>query len=148
MSSRPWSLLLVAATLIGCGSKSDGLVKYPVRGKVLVDGQPEAGVVVRFTHTDPKLAGPNARFPVGVTNGQGDFQLSTNGDHDGAVEGEYQIAFQWPEQDEPPPGDHLGGVYANPAKSGIRAKVEPHENVLETFELKAEKTAHTYRQHD
>jgi hypothetical protein len=129
------ALLVIAS---GCSGKGDGLTKYPVTGKILVNGEPEPGVIIRFNHNNPELKGSNARFPVGVTDLEGVYKVSTNGEGDGAVEGEYTVTFVWPEQDEPPPGDFFRGAYSDLKKSTFKVKVKPGDNQVETFNLTAD----------
>lgn len=135
-----WSSLGFACVSVlaisGCSQSGDGLSKYPVKGIVTVDGEPAPEVVVRFVGKDKSQAGENARFPVGVTNDEGAFEISTNGEADGAVAGDYDVTIVWPESDTPPLSDRLGGAYATPEKSKLSVIVEPGENVLPTFALK------------
>lgn len=139
--------MVIPLLLVGCGGYQDGLVKFPVHGKVLVDGQPESGVVVRFIQMAGKSKA-NGAFPVGVTDDQGDFQLGTNSRDDGAVAGDYTVVFVWPEQNEPPPGDHFGGVYNNHATSQFRISVLPEKNELETFELIRKASSQSLKRRD
>ena len=52
-----------------------------------MNGKPEKGLIVRFLAKGPKTPNANAGYPVGVTNEQGVYELSTNGVKDGAVAG-------------------------------------------------------------
>lgn len=130
------SLMLVALVQLGgCSNEvSDGLTKYPAHGSVLLDGSPMAGLVIRFTSTSP-TGDSNSRFPVGVTGPDGAFQLSTNGDGDGAVPGDYDVTVVWPATNTPPLQDKLGGAYSTPAKSKLHVKLEAKENQIPAFEL-------------
>jgi hypothetical protein len=130
------TLCLLLAGLCGCSKKlDDGLTKFPVRGSVTVDGKPIAGLIVRLMSESPNEGNANAGFPVGVTDEQGAFQMSTNGVNDGAVPGEYAITVVWPESNEPPLRDKLGRAYATPARSKLHATIEAGENVLPPIEL-------------
>jgi hypothetical protein len=86
-AKRP-NLLLVLAALAalavgGCGSKSVSVV--PVKGKVLLGGQPlQTGSV----STTP----PAGRGSRGSIEADGSFELSTFGDHDGALPGTHAVA--------------------------------------------------------
>ena len=65
--------------------------------------------------------------------------MSTNTNGDGAVEGEYLVAFTW--QSDPDPErakDLLGGSYSNPKKTTVRAKVAGGSTELPPFELTAD----------
>ena len=126
----------VLAGLCGCSKElDDGLTKFPVRGSVTVDGLPIPGLIVRLMSDSPKQGKANASFPVGVTDEQGAFQMSTNGANDGAVPGDYAITVVWPESNEPPLRDQLGGAYATGARSKLHATIEAKENVLPLIEL-------------
>lgn len=122
--------------LVGCGSADDGPAKYPVHGSVRVDGQPAAGLIVTFNNTDPKAPG-NAARPVGVVDEAGRFALSTDGDRDGAVVGDYVVTFFWPSDNTPNAVDRLEGRFLDVARSQFRPKVEAKDNELAPFELEA-----------
>lgn len=127
---------LVAIALIGCGSgPRDGLSKYPVHGKVLINGAPQAGIVVRFVLSAEEKTKSSGRYPVGVTDTNGEFRLSTNGTEDGAVAGEYAVTFLWPERKDPPVGDHFRGAYSRADSPPFRATVNPEKNELGTYDL-------------
>lgn len=127
--------LLSIVSLTGCTGSGDGLTKYSVKGAVKVNGEPAAGIVVRFRSKDASSPGANARFPVGVTDDDGVFRVSTNGEADGAVAGEYEVTIVWPESDEPPLRDRLGGAYATAEKSKLQVTIEPGDNELQPFVL-------------
>ena len=121
----------------GCGGPADaGPAKYPVRGSVLVDGKPAAGLIVTFHNTDAKAPG-NAARPVGVVDESGQFALSTDADRDGAVAGDYAATFYWPSDNTPNAVDRLDGRFLDVARSRFRPKVEPKENELAPFTLEA-----------
>ncbi len=129
------TLSLVALAVGGCSSgESDGLNKYPVRGRVSVNGKPAAGIVVTFNNVDPNIPG-NAARPVALAGPEGEFVLSTNADKDGAVEGEYAVTFFWPTDQGAMPEDRLSRLFAEPVKSKHRVRVEPKENDLPPFVL-------------
>lgn len=124
---------------VGCsGQLGDGLTKYPAQGQVTINGQPIPDLIVRLTSTDSSSTGSNGRFPVGVTDDEGVFHISTNGERDGAVAGKYCVTIVWPENDGPPLRDRLQGAYATAAKSNLNVTIEPEENVFPPFELKIE----------
>jgi hypothetical protein len=137
---------LLLAGVCGCSQEpDDGLAKFPVHGSVTVDGVPIPGLIVRLMSESPKQGKTNASFPVGVTDEQGAFQMSTNGANDGAVPGEYAITVVWPESNEPPLRDQLGGAYATGERSKLHATIEAKENVLPLIEL-TQKNAKTTTQ--
>ena len=92
--SRNWLLPLVAALAVlspaGCGRKLDKWEMrrpktYKVQGRVLVDGKPEAGVVVSFESKAHNLTA------VGISDTAGRFLLKTFNEGDGAVAGNHAI---------------------------------------------------------
>lgn len=132
-------LLAVLALLlaIGCAQKvDDGLTKFPVTGTVLVDGKPQAGVRVRFFRYG-KPGRTNADTPAAVTDREGRFVLSTNGDGDGAVAGTYKVTFFWKRGNAPGTPDLLGGRYTKLETSPFEVTVVEGENELPPFELEA-----------
>lgn len=134
---RCLSFLLCLAFATGCSRQpDDGLEKFPVTGQVQVDGQPAEGVVVRFFR-DGKPGTTNADTPLGVTKADGRFDLSTNGDADGAVAGEYRVTFTWKPGNSPASKDRLGGRYTKLEKSEVTVTVGPDSNELDPFLLES-----------
>lgn len=135
---RPLGLVvsLAASILTGCsGGDHDGLTRYPVQGTVTINGKPAADLIVRFISKHKSPEGANASFPVGMTDEDGVFRISTNGDADGAVAGDYDVTIVWPESNEPPLRDRLGGAYATPEKSQLQVTITATENVVGPFAL-------------
>lgn len=126
--------MLAGLVCSACGGEDDGLKKFPVRGTVQVNGQPADGMVVTFQSTSNTATG-NAARPVAVADADGRFELSTNGDKDGAVEGEYAVTFFWPSDKGPMPSDRLKGRFSRPSDSGFKVKIAPQANELEPFRL-------------
>jgi hypothetical protein len=130
--------LFVAA---GCGSSGeDRTPVFPVKGKVTVGGKvPERAQVVFHPLAD---AGPNTPRPTATVGPDGTFTLSTYTEGDGAPAGDYTVTIVWPESasaiggDADTGGDRLGGRYANPKSSGLKAKVAEGQNDLPPFVLK------------
>ncbi|MGE3314481.1 MAG: hypothetical protein AB7O26_05140 [Planctomycetaceae bacterium] len=121
--------------LAGCSNQpNDGLDKHPVTGSVLVDGAPAEGVVVRFFR-DGRAGSTNADTPLAVTKSDGSFELSTNGDGDGAVPGQYTVTFFWKTGNSPAAEDRLGGRYAKLEDSKVTVEVVSGSNKLDPFQL-------------
>ena len=146
MSSDPATaiigrLLHIAACALlmatGCAQKiDDGLTKFPVTGTVLINGKPQEGVRVRFFR-DGKPGRTNADTPAAVTDSEGRFAISTNGDGDGAVAGTYKVTFFWKHGNAPGTPDLLGGRYTKLETSAFEVTVIEGENELPAFELEA-----------
>jgi hypothetical protein len=144
---RPGHALLQAAvavafvTLVSCGGGRNFHKVYPVKGKILVNGQPveECQIVLNRTFEDKNPVTPQA-----LTNANGEFQITTYFANDGAPEGEYIATIEWRERSgvtkmdfEGP--DRLGGVYAKVEKTkalpGFVIKVEKSPLELPPFNL-------------
>ena len=131
---------LLLAAIAGCG---DGRPRaYPVRGTVLVNGEPAAGAIVTLIPDEPfdsKLGVPKS---VGVVNAAGDFALSTYGEEDGAPVGLYGVSIVWTEEVDPTadpesvqPVDRLDGRYFDPKITGLEVEVKNDDNDLGSIEL-------------
>ncbi|AWM39998.1 hypothetical protein GobsT_15970 [Gemmata obscuriglobus] len=121
-----------ACSALGCGSS--GPEKFPVIGTVTVNGKPAPLVRVQFRHADQSLPG-NLKTPVGMTDESGTFHLSTTGDKDGAVAGEYTVTFEWMSGNDLGAWDKLGGKFAKPETSTFKVRVDPKANALPPFEI-------------
>jgi len=136
--SSGWGRFAAVASLwlaAGCGGPGDGLTKFPVTGTVLVDGEPQDRVRVRFFRNG-KPGETNADTPAAVTDPQGRFALSTNGDADGAVAGTYKVTFFWKLGNGPGTSDLLGGRYGKLETTPFEVTVVEGKNELPPFELK------------
>jgi hypothetical protein len=103
----------------GCGGKTPSIV--PVRGKVLLNGQPLT--------TGRVLTQPSAgRGANGIIKSDGTFELSTLGDRDGASPGTHKVAVVAYQSvgagPEAGPGNLLVPErYTNPESSGLTIEV-------------------------
>ena len=129
---------LVAAALASAGCGEPGPPKvalHPASGKVIVDGQPTAGVLVRLRPAaDPDAL--DALVPFGKTGEDGGYTLGTYEAGDGAPTGRYKVTLFWPDR---PPGpslaeDLLGGAYAQGRSTPLEATIAEGDNVIPTFE--------------
>lgn len=117
--------LVGLAMLAGCGG-GDGLA--PVKGRVLLDGQPVAGAAVMF---EPEGGGVPA---TGVTDASGEFSLATSGKGAGATLGKNgvsvskQVAAQpnrkVEESEIVPMKSETPVKYASPMTSGLSVEVK------------------------
>jgi len=137
--------LLVAALLCGCGDSGPPKVPlYPTSGKVIVDGQPTAGVQVRFRPAaDPNAL--DALVPFGTTDEDGEYALGTYEPGDGAPAGRYKVTLFWPDRPPgPQPGeDQLGGVYTLADRTTLEATVGEGNQTIPPFEVASSKKAPT-----
>lgn len=150
---RPTILFLVfAAFVVGCGSErqvsKDNLAKMAggsvkpvtsIKGKVLIDGTPTAGVNIYLYGTDGATVVTQTR-----TNADGTYCWSTYEQCDGLTAGDYKLTFKHiPQQKQndrdQKEDDQLKGRYANPAKTEFKLSVasdgKAQENV--DYELKS-----------
>lgn len=151
---RPTLGILALLIAGGCGGEGagDNPETAPVSGTVTLGGTPVAGATVTFhpsVASEPgQPAQGNAAF--GLTNAQGQFQLTTFDSNDGAVPGDYKVTVTKlnPAADEnnvasveseeyvppeviegpaavvnAPPANFLPEVYAKPASTTLNAKV-------------------------
>jgi hypothetical protein len=104
---------LIVSGTAGCGSRD----LFPVSGRVAhKDGTPVTGGMVIFEPVSQKVS---AR---GEIKADGSYQLGTNGDNDGAREGEYKVVIA------PPPQPEEG--------KRVRSPISPKYQSLETTPLK------------
>jgi hypothetical protein len=134
-SSRLLSLLIGTVLCGGCEKSVETLPKYVVSGTVRVNGKPAAGVMITLVPAGETASGPFARLAAGVTDAEGDFELSTIVEGDGAFPGEYTATFKWLESNEFPPRDRFGGAFSDAKASNFPVTIEASENVLEPFQL-------------
>jgi len=135
----------VAFALLAATSCGDGKFPktYAVKGKVLVDGQPAKDCQVSLHRASgPQLSTPAT--PSGVTDDNGEFQLTSYVANDGAPEGEYVVKIEWRERSGIAKSDfdgtdRLGGDYANTEKNkatkGFTVQVGKQSITLPPFEL-------------
>jgi hypothetical protein len=134
-----WAAGLALAACAGCSRVEEPF--HPVQGQVLLDGKPAARAQVTFHPVNP---GPEAVHPVGQTDEQGRFTLTSQVSGDGAPAGEYRVAvvrFLARQGKGAAEGDSvtvndLPARYGSAEQSGLRAVVGQGENRLPPFELK------------
>jgi hypothetical protein len=129
------SLVIFCVAVCGCSkTKSEGI--YPVRGSVIVNGEPAEYANVLFVPKDPD--GQKASATVDEL---GEFRLTTMREFDGAAPGEYEVTISWakpknPDDREPDYGPELlPKNYQDPRKSGITFEVQAGDNTLDPIEI-------------
>lgn len=132
LSCAGW-MLTAALASSGCHRPAEPTLCV-VEGVLLINGEPAANANVAF---HPVAASAAARCPVGRTDGQGEFRLTTRSNDDGAPAGDYCVTFVWPDEtveiDEcecPDPliHDKLKGLYAAAEQSEFRVTIGPGSN--------------------
>jgi hypothetical protein len=126
------AVVLVLVTLASCGGGPNAPKAYPVKGKILVNGQPANECEITLN----RISGPELPTPVtpsGLTDQNGEYQLTSYYGGDGAPDGEYVITVVWRERTglaktEFGGPDKLGGAYGKAEKNkylpGFVVKVE------------------------
>jgi hypothetical protein len=127
------SLLLTVCTVSGCGG-DEGLERFPVEGTVTVNGVPAERVVVLLHHLDESTPG-NYRYPTAVTNAEGMFKISSIGEADGAVKGNYKVTFTWLSSAGLDSIDKFGGSVGDPKSSSFEVTVPIAEGQTTKFDL-------------
>ena len=136
-------LLLFVVTSLLCAScsRNDRANLSPVRGQVFVArDEPAAGALVVF---HPVAADHETRLkPLAYVDEQGNFELTTYDQGDGAPSGEYVITVEWRERPATPFSpdkegkDRFRGKYADPKSSEFRFTVdEKAEHVVPAIHL-------------
>jgi hypothetical protein len=126
----------MSAVPVGCGRKQGGM--NPTTGQVFVGGRPAANATVIFY---PQGVKDVKAYPAATVAPDGSFRVTTHKDGDGAPEGDYIVTIVWPEDKRPDAEkeddrpDRLGGRFADPATSPLRASVKKGKNDLARFDL-------------
>jgi hypothetical protein len=134
-------LLLLALLLAPASCGGGGPRLYPVRGRVLYQGQPANGAIVFFhplgesRHDDASAASSR---PMGKVGPDGSFELTTAERGKGAPAGRYAVTVVW--KSRSPAGDDdernlLPQRYMFPTGSQLIAEVKEGPNELPPFLL-------------
>jgi hypothetical protein len=136
------AIACIASFMVGCGppgAKTPSF--YPVRGQVLLDGQP-----VRFAIVSLSPAGAedsDSPPATGQTNANGEFSIRTmmGPGYDGAMPGDYWVSLYAPGKG---PAEANGGKptaipqkYRNPKTAKISVSVKEETNDLGTIRLQS-----------
>jgi hypothetical protein len=128
-----WLSLLcgVPICLTSCTKPSGPAQKvcYPVKGQLVVGGQPAAGAMVIFHPEGSTPEEWTSGYPRARVGADGAFELETYGDKDGAPAGDYRVLVTWTqsgseETEDTQMVDKLKGRYTDYTKSTLRAKVD------------------------
>ncbi len=124
--------LVVGWTMGGCSKKKDEVVMTPVKGVVIIDGEPREMVAVRCHPTDEN-AGMIASIGQAFTDKNGAFTISSISSGDGLPAGEYVLTFEWGQMNyltnQYGGPDKLNGRYKDPKQSKVKFKVEENKPV-------------------
>lgn len=150
--SVPLMFLVLAGSLLGCGS-SDQPKAYPTTGVVNFNGKPmKGGGAISFVPVNPQ-AGKAAG---GEIQEDGTFVMSTYGDGDGSIPGEFRVIVMQTTMQEPTnvkqdgegrptkadgpietvaKGDRIPFIYADPVKSPVTVQVKEQDKNELTIDL-------------
>ncbi|QDV39144.1 hypothetical protein [Tautonia plasticadhaerens] len=136
---RFWPCLAVGMASLIAWRAASFVPAFPVRGQVLVGGEPAAGAVVEF-HPLGRFGLPLGR-PRAWTRADGSFELAGE-DRVGTPAGSYAVTVVWREPldlvGEPAAGPNRApDAYARPETTPLRAVVAAGANRLPPFSIDA-----------
>lgn len=122
-------------SVVGCGDEPRAaarVVTYPVHGKLLIDGVPAMGAMVKL-YSEQKPG----RVPTALVRADGSFSASFYDNEDGAPAGQYKVLVVWmqPPPEGGMPQDRLQGQFLDPRKPVRSVEVLERDNQLGTIEL-------------
>ncbi len=124
--------LVAAWTIAGCSKKKEEVVMTPVKGVVIIDGQPRDMVAVRC-HPTAENAKTIASIGQAFTNKKGEFTISSISTGDGLPAGEYVLTFEWGQMNyltnQYGGPDKLNGRYKDPKQSKVKFTVVENKPV-------------------
>lgn len=127
MSAFPVVLLLA---LTSCSSDDEPYRKetIPVKGQVVVDGQPPGSPLQIFCNEANGMDTEHPSVTQAISAEDGTFSLSTYENGDGVPPGDYVLTFQWQQFNTFSMSyggpDKLNDRYSDPATSQVKLKVE------------------------
>jgi hypothetical protein len=114
-------LSAIALCCAGCGGGDSSRV--PLHGSVRVDRQAAERMLVQLHYRGASEAGQspevegNDKYPLGLTDEAGRFQIGDDGTRAGVLPGRYAVTFTWLSSDGLDAKDKFGGRYANAERS-------------------------------
>ena len=137
LAARPLSVLVLgvawtlASTFMGCGPSGPAVA--PVRGKVTYKGNPVANANIAFV---PKTTG--GMSAMGITDDNGNYQLTTFGKNDGALLGAHKVTIvaRAPFDGKIPPG--MGAAYLEELETQGKPLIPERYFTVEKSGLSAE----------
>jgi hypothetical protein len=129
--------------MTSCGtSHPERVALVPARGRVLFDGKPAAGVVLRF-YPDP--ARSDALTPVAQTKEDGTYDVTTYETGDGGPPGRYKVALRWPVEESKvataAKPDRLNNRYGNAEKTTWRVEISQVNTTLDDIDIPSDNEA-------
>ncbi|MDY3553327.1 DUF4198 domain-containing protein [Gemmata sp. JC717] len=137
---RPAIIAVAALLIASCGGPSRKPT-YPTQGKLLINGQPAAGVTVFLHSLDATETEPTR--PFATTKPDGTFSLTTTAADDGAPAGEYVVTLLYEPLESPLMRANKGKPptfdkkYSDPKASPLRVTIQAKpSNELPPLEVK------------
>lgn len=130
--------LLVLLLFVGCNSGPVRPVCQPVHGRLTFEKQPLAEAQLVFHPLNSSFV----PLPTAMTRADGQFDVTTWADNDGAPLGEYLVTVEWKQliqqgEEKVRSGKNmLPAIYADAKKSPLRCIIKEGDNTLPVFELK------------
>lgn len=131
---------------VGCGKGpppiKGKLPVFPVKGRLLMDGQPMAAATIIFNPVRKYPKGAALQRPRAVVDADGNFQVSTYDNDDGAPAGDYKVTLSWKgplegvnseQKDELP--EKVPQMFQEARRSLLRVQIKEGENTLPTWDL-------------
>jgi hypothetical protein len=135
--NRGLLLAFVATSCVSCSS-GGSVPLHPVRGQILYKGRAVQGAMVVLHPLEQQHAG--LPKPLGYTDSEGRFSLTTERPGDGAPSGDYAVTVELRERtrvgaEKVKARNLLPSRYAKPQSSSLRFRVEAGMNEPPPFKL-------------
>jgi hypothetical protein len=134
---KPLFCTITVSLALACSSCGHSASRYPVTGKITVNGVPAAGATVIFQRRGADLM--NEQTVMGVVREDGAFSLVCGPYGEGAPPGEYDVFIEWRHRAERAKGplgtDRLKGHYADRNHPRLNAVVKAEPTDLPPFDL-------------
>ncbi|MEX0716433.1 MAG: hypothetical protein WD066_07600 [Planctomycetaceae bacterium] len=112
--------------------------RYPVRGSVIVDGQPAVGALVGFCRRTGHEIDTNHLFGFAEVRSDGSFEAQMGYKMPGIPSGIYSLVVSWPVSANPAAADRLHGKYGDPVALWHVIEVDDSPVDVGTIELSLE----------
>lgn len=134
-----WSCVGLVGVLSGCGSSLPWETVYPAAGALTYEGQPLPGAQIILYPIDAAV--PESIRPTATTKENGQFEISTHAEGDGAPAGEYRLAVVWHPLIQSEDGNvrgenYLPVKYSKPETSELTVHVDEGVTSIPTIDLK------------
>jgi hypothetical protein len=134
-----YAFLLLALIVTGCSGQDWRAELLPLSGKLLINGQPHEGIYVILVSTGGHVDIRESR-PWGVTDHEGNYQLTTYERGDGGPHGDFSVTVRWPVvRHRVDSEDRLFEKFSSPQNSVMTFTIDKNTKALPPIELKGVK---------